>query len=177
VLELGSSAAGGYAWQAVAVQPGRPYTLTALLKPKNAYTLTASPGSYHLTGTNADISVESASGVVFAGDSCVGTRNAVWTLSFNGYIYKQTDSGFAAQSGPWIVPQVGMSDYEVRATLLDGFGGGTLDTWLDLGAGQSWGFTNRDTDREGTLLIEIRRKSDHVVVASGNVTIFATGTL
>lgn len=181
VLALGSAAAGGYAYQAVSVVPGQRYTLSALLRPTNAYRLAATPGSYSLNGTPATLTVGSSGGggggspVTFSGDSIFGTKYAVWTLGFDGYIYKQHNSGAAVQAGPWIVPQIGMSNYEVRATLTDGnTPSGVIGTWSDVGG--QWGFTNVTTDHSCDLLIEIRNKSDHTVIASGNVSIFAAGT-
>lgn len=179
VLDLGPAAADGYAYQQVTVNPGQRYTLSAFLRPTNAYRLTATPGAYSITGTAATLTTGTGGGgdpVTFSGDSVVGTRYAQWTLSFDGYIYKRHNSGAAVQSGSWISPQIGMSDYEVRATLVSGDDpGGSQGVWVDVG--QTWGFTDTDIDQSCTLLIEIRRKSDHVVVASGNVNIFAAGIL
>ena len=179
VLDLGPAAADGYAYQQVTVNPGQRYTLSAFLRPTNAYRLTAAPGAYSITGTAATLTTGAGGGgdpVTFSGDSVVGTRYAQWTLSFDGYIYKRHNSGAAIQSGSWISPQIGMSDYEVRATLVSGDDpGGSQGVWVDVG--QTWGFTDTDIDQSCTLLVEIRRKSDHVVVASGNVNIFAAGIL
>lgn len=179
-LELGPAAAGGYAWQAVAVVPGQRYTLSAFLKPRNAYALTATPGSYAVAGTDAVLTYASGGGgggspaVTFSGDSMLGTQYARWTLSFDGYTYKQHNAGAAVQAGPWIVPQIGMGGYEVRATLVSGdTPAGTLNTWLSFG--QTWGFSAVFTDHECVLLIEIRDAATLVVVASGDVDIFAAG--
>jgi hypothetical protein len=130
--------------------------------------------------------------VAFAGDDVVGFMAACWTLGFDGWIYKQHGRNQAAvRDGAWIDPQVGMNLYEVRATATDTTPpDGTYDTWLDLGNSWSWCFhlfatdpywrdeatgTRTAEDKEGVIFIEIRRKSDEVVIASGNVDVFAAG--
>lgn len=185
VLALGPAASDGYAWQAVAVEPGRAYTLSAFLRPTNAYVLTADPGAYALTGTAAALSVGSGGGgggggsaVTFTGDNIEAVEYAFWTLWGDGYIYKQTDAGLSTQSGTWITPQIGMSDYEVRATKISGnTPTGSLNTWIGAEVGGTWGFHTTTTDRMCTLTIDIRRKSDLAVVASGDVSILAMGPL
>jgi hypothetical protein len=62
VLTLGPAAAGGYAWQSISVVPGQRYTLSARLRPTNAYVLSASPGSYAVTGTAAALTHGSGGG-------------------------------------------------------------------------------------------------------------------
>ena len=178
VLTLGPGASGGFAWQSVAVTPGFRYVLTGFLKPTNAFTLSATPGVYNIAGEDAVLTYTPGGGsspVIFSGDSLVGTGYAIWTLGADGYIYKVHGLGAAAQSGPWIVPQVGMINYQVRATLLDGdTPSGTFGTWLDFSA--QWGFSNVSTDHSCDLLIEIRNKNNGNIVASGDVSIFAAGT-
>lgn len=174
ILALGPSASSGYAYQAVAVVPGQEYTLSAFLKPKNAYTLTAAAGSYAMAGTPVDLSVDEASGSGFSGDSVVGVQYAEWTISLDGYIYKRTNAGAAVQAGPWIIPQVGTNRYEVMATKVSGDTPlGMLNTWLPIG--QTWGFEAVSTDHECVLLIQVRVKTTLEAISSGDVSIFAAG--
>jgi hypothetical protein len=133
-----------------------------------------------------------AGAVIFAGDEVVGFMAAYWTLGFDGGIYKQHGKTTAAvRDGSWIDPQVGMNLYEARATALDTSPpSGTMDVWLDLGNSWTWGvssfasnpyWNDRNTgeriaeDKEAFFHIEIRRKSDQVVIAEGDVHVFAAG--
>jgi hypothetical protein len=126
--------------------------------------------------------------VAFGGDEVLGYLVAYFTISYDGFIYHQTASNQrAVRAGAWCNPQVGMSDYECRATQLDTSRPvGTYGTWLDLATtAHTWGFAAGSggrvpintvyPDKEGSFLLEIRRKSDQVVVASGNVLIEMSG--
>lgn len=139
----------------------------SLLGPIYGYDTTPAPGA-----------------VSFAGDSVSGYLAAYWTISYNGFIYKQQAANQRAfQDGSWIDPQVGMAGYECRATAIDtNPPKGTYNAWLDLaGQAYSWGFQATTQhpipintvfpDKTGSFHIEIRRKSDQVVVASGDVTV------
>lgn len=126
--------------------------------------------------------------VSFGGDEVDGYLTAYWTISYDGSIYQQTAANQrAVATGVWIDPQVGMNLYECRATQLDTSPpNGTYNTWLDLGTtASSWGFSATAQrpipintvfpDKTGTFFLEIRRKSDQVVVASGNVIVAMGG--
>jgi hypothetical protein len=122
---------------------------------------------------------------------------AEFIIGNDGILYGQEGAQNATRQpiGPWIDPQVGMSLYECRATAQDTTPpSGTYDEWLDLaqtwgwaldvrqGRTRAWGdigisgpLTETWTDKEGTFLLEIRRKSDQVVVSTTEVTVSAAG--
>jgi hypothetical protein len=105
-------------------------------------------------------------------------RSASWGVYADGFTYHRNGYTAPTEQGPaWITPQAGMDQYEVRATLLGGnTPTGTLGTWLSLDVNRQWSLNNINYDRECDLLIEIRRKSDGVIVASGTVNILSSGT-
>jgi hypothetical protein len=86
-------------------------------------------------------------------------------------------------SGEWlnqIVASTVADDYEVRATLSSGStpSSGTMSSWLNLGTSRSWS-NNIGADagtKTSTILFEIRRASDGVVLDSATITIFATSS-
>lgn len=71
------------------------------------------------------------------------TGTASYELTASGFIVTSnpTNTGFTTK-GPWISPQTGMSNYEVRATAQSAtqfcISAGTLNTWINLGAGAKW---------------------------------------
>lgn len=68
----------------------------------------------------------------------------------------------------WINPQTGMSDYEVRATLLSGtIVTGTFGSWLNLGTTRTWSNTRATVGQNiGEMLVEIRLASTGDIVAT-----------
>lgn len=140
-----------------------------------------------------------APGAVALADIVVtGYLFAEFIIGNDGILYHREGSANYPPSDPigaWIDPQVGMSLYECRATPSTSTQAtGNYDAWLDLA--QSWGWaldvrqertsawgnlqnesplTETWTDRSATFLLEIRRKSDLVVVVSVNVTVSAGG--
>lgn len=108
-------------------------------------------------------------------DSVIGVTYAQWILSSDGFTYVRNDAGAATQAAAWISPQIGMDQYEARATLLSGnVPPGTLNTWLAPGV-TTWGWAGMVHERSCDLLIEIRRASDHVVVDSATISLFVAG--
>jgi hypothetical protein len=177
VLALGPAASGSYAYQAVAVTPGQPYTLSALLKPRNAYVLTADPGSYSLAGTAANLLLGSG-GVSsdFDGQEVEELTSCAWIISNDGFTYKKTRGNThpLTQSVAWIVPQLHMSDYECRATdthdvRTEVTAPGTFGTWLDLASDHEWGWDTLTTGADSRFLLEIRHKLTTTILASGTI--------
>lgn len=104
------------------------------------------------------------------------TEIAVWKISNDGFTYK--DRGYEpegfVQSFSWIDPQVGMDQYDVRATLISGPAPpiGTLNTWLNLGTDRSWGYDPSDGYYHMTKLnVEIRNSSSGGVLDSAIITL------
>lgn len=95
-----------------------------------------------------------------------GVFNAVFTIAATGFV-----NATGNPSEPWIVPQTGMGNYQVLASLLEGeLSSGTVGTWLSLSTSRSWEVSSPDFDlNQASLLIQIRRASDSVVVASTSV--------
>lgn len=111
-------------------------------------------------------------------DSVTGTRYTQWTIGFDGFTYKRTSAGAAAIDVAWISPQVGMDQFEVRATVLSGdTPPGFIGTWLSLASSWTWGWTAEDSPKGCDLTIEIRGAVDHVVVDSATITLTNSGTL
>lgn len=105
-----------------------------------------------------------------ADETVEGLRRAQYQLGFDGWIYHNV-----ARDVAWISPQVGMDTFECRATAVDlSPPPGTYDTWLDLANSWVWGWA-ASAGNDGSFLIEIRRKSDLVVVASATIQIIVDG--
>ena len=84
------------------------------------------------------------------------------------------------QSFSWIDPQVGMDQFDVRATLLSGPAPpiGTLNTWLNLGTDRTWGYDPSDGDDHTTkLTVEIRNSSSGGVLDSAIITLIVYSQL
>lgn len=102
--------------------------------------------------------------------------SASYSVNSNG---TETSSP-AAISNTWLLIGAA-SDYEVRATLNSGtLSSGTTGVWLDCATSRTWTVT-RTTDAAGitsaNLTIEIRRKSDGVVLDSATVVLEAEVTV
>lgn len=85
-------------------------------------------------------------------------------------------NGTPADRGDWISPQINMSAYECRATLLSGtLTTGTTGSWMNLGATRTW--TRQANPGAGQLVVtftlEIRRASDAEVLVSATTTLTA----
>jgi hypothetical protein len=100
-----------------------------------------------------------------AGPAGVVDINAEWIYGTEA-TYTLDDDGFAYRIGDgsgvsWIEPQVGMENYEVRASYLSGntLPSGPLGSWVAIP--QTW--TVPDINRQVKLLIEIR------VIATGSI--------
>ncbi len=116
-------------------------------------------------------------GLTTASDSVLSpeTGIAIYTLGNNGIITATELSG-PDSTDPWITPQINMSGYEARATLLSGtLSSGTTGAWQNLGVTREW---SREAS-PGTGLhttsftLEIRRASDATVLASETITLQA----
>lgn len=94
---------------------------------------------------------------------------AGWRLNASGVAERLSGGGTATWSAlyTWLVSGT-VASYQVRATLSSGWAptSGTLNTWTSLSTTQTW--FGEDT----TLLIEARRVSDSVVVATCTITLY-----
>ena len=99
------------------------------------------------------------------------TATASYTLNNSGQVVLG-NSGFFEN---WIIPQVGMSDYEARATLNSGsITSGTLDAWVSLGTSRTWQVVRSISGVSGAnLTIEIRLTGGSVI-DSATVTLSAS---
>lgn len=87
----------------------------------------------------------------------------------------------------WITPQVDMADYEVMATQVSRSGvgvfSGTLNNWLSLAPSppieRAWSANRPNGAGSGqdiwVLSLSIRRKSDLVIMATGQITLISQG--
>jgi hypothetical protein len=80
--------------------------------------------------------------------------------------------------GAWITPQIGMGDYEARATVSGGNGLGTLTgsataTWLNLGTTRTWTLSSGTSGLfcESVLTVEIRDVATSTVLTSATITL------
>jgi hypothetical protein len=99
-----------------------------------------------------------------------GTASATYSLNSAG-----TYSSTGEAGGVWISPQVGMDQFEVRATLNSGtLTSGTVGAWLSLGTTRSWNNTSSTVPgQSANLTVQIRRIGDTAVLASATVTVTA----
>lgn len=102
--------------------------------------------------------------------------SATYIANSNGSIQQSTIGGGTTTLEQWITPAVGMSGYEVRATLNSGsLTTGTTGSWLTLGSTQSWNCAQSVVGtKTANLTIEIRNATTLVVKASCTVIITAT---
>lgn len=107
-----------------------------------------------------------------------GTTYAQWMISNDGFTYRRTTSGVSRKGSAWINPQTGLSNYEVRATLVNGdTPDGTFDTWLSMASFYTWGWADELDPKSCEILIELRRASDGVVIDSATISLFVFGIL
>lgn len=115
-----------------------------------------------------------AGAVDLVDDTIRGTRNATWRLGANGKTLRNGAVGF-----PWIIPQVGMDQFEVRADLQ--VGGSALDVsdhgtgvWIWALEAPMWGYAN-DNPKAGKLDVQIRLRSDGTVVDTAVIELTTDG--
>jgi hypothetical protein len=114
--------------------------------------------------------------VVLYGDSIVAPTYAQWTIGFDGFTYKRRTSGAAARSQAWLSPQIGMSLYEVRATLASGdLPPGTFGVWLPMTSSYTWGWANETSQQRCHITIEIRLASTGAIVGTATINLFIAG--
>jgi hypothetical protein len=103
------------------------------------------------------------------------TAVAGYELTSGGDIRGTTADNTMSDIGDWIAPKTNMADYEVVATLLSGSLTGTFGTPLSLGTTRIWQLAQASAGTStGSMLIEIRRISDSVVMDSATISFDAT---
>jgi hypothetical protein len=86
-------------------------------------------------------------------------------------------AGSFVPAGAWIAPQIGMGDYEARATVSSGSGGlltgSATATWLNLGTTRAWTLSNglSGVFCDRVLTIEIRDVATSTVLTSAAITL------
>lgn len=95
--------------------------------------------------------------------------------------YSLTSAGnltYTGGGGTWLSPQVGMGQFEVRATLVSGsLTTGTTGSWLNLGTTRTWTVSRSGEGVSAAVLtIEIRLASSGVVQDTATVTFSAEVT-
>lgn len=95
------------------------------------------------------------------------------------YVDYQPDGDVASADGnedTWATGSFSASDYEIRASKISGITptGSPLATWIALTGGASWQVDATVLTRRCTLKIEIRRKSDGLLLDSARVSMTAT---
>lgn len=122
--------------------------------------------------------------VALVDQSVSGWQVAEFLIANDGNLYSKINNTAPGGIllGPWINPQVGMNLYECRASQIGTRrANGIYDTWLDCGNSWDWstdlgiGGTFHRATSNISFLLEIRRKSDAVVVASCTVSLEADG--
>lgn len=115
-----------------------------------------------------------AGAVALADETLHGARNAVWRLGANGFTYRN-----GVQAYPWITPQSGMDQFDVRADLQAG--GSALDVndhgtgvWILAIEAPQWGYAN-DAAKAGKLDLQIRRRSDLSIVSTATIELTTDG--
>lgn len=141
-------------------------------------------GTWRLVFSGAIVNVASPQTWI---DSAVTPANAgveFFLESDGDFTVAETDDtgGVAVDQGDWLSPKLGMSNFDVRCTLVSGtLTTGTCDgsTWANLGTTRSWR-RNRITDTAGSdqvvMTIEIRRTSTGIVVETFTLDITAAVT-
>lgn len=114
-------------------------------------------------GLNVGISPQT----IFAIGFSPGAATASYSLLSNGQIV-QSNTG---PNGFWINPQVGMSSYEARATVNAGtLTSGTVGSWVNLGADQTWELTSSAPFAQALFTLQIRPVGGSVV-SSASITL------
>ena len=106
----------------------------------------------------------------------VGTASAGIQLTNAGATNALTSIGSYGLEA-WLTPGIGMSSYEVLATLLSGtLTSGTTGSWLSLGTTRAWQLDNAAaiTVEYTSINLAIRLIGTEVILASGNVTLGAS---
>jgi hypothetical protein len=103
---------------------------------------------------------------------------AEYALLADGTAFRATSiTGPQQISGQWTNPTLPLgADYEVRATLLEGFTpSGTIGSWVSLISNRNWSL-NRPTPgfESCVLLVEIRRTADSAIVATALISMTAS---
>jgi hypothetical protein len=96
--------------------------------------------------------------------------------------YSLRSDGFVAHKGIstgalWVTPGGGAPNYECQATVTSGsLSSGTAGSWLPLTSTQTWSRVSGAINNTFTVIftLDIRRASDHVVVATATITLKAT---
>ena len=101
---------------------------------------------------------------------------AYYNLKPDGDISEALGTARATDIGDWITPKVNMANYECRGTLLSGNAtpNGGLNTWFPLHplSGCGWWLEQHNVGQKvANLLVEIRRASDGLVLASAQVSL------
>lgn len=129
-------------------------------------------GTWRLVFSGDTISVSNTS----VTSTVIGsTATAGYELTSGGDIRGTTADNTMSDIGDWIAPKTNMADYEVVATLLSGSLTGTFGTPLSLGTTRIWQLAQASAGTStGSMLIEIRRISDSVVMDSATISFDAT---
>lgn len=100
---------------------------------------------------------------------------AQYSVNASGAVQETTIGGGTATLESWITPALGMSNYEVRATLNSGtLDSGTTATWLNCGTTRSWSCQRLSIgSQSANLTIEIRNATTLLVKDSCTVTLSA----
>lgn len=176
-LALGPAASGGFAWQAVSVTPGKRYTLSAFLKPSGYY-LSANPGSYVMTGTDATLTHNAATPMI-SDQSLSRTSSGIfaigigYTIKPDGIAYRSDSSETALET--WLPTGQSASSYRIRATHIAGvLGGGTYGSWLNLSSQQNWSLLQSSIGTISTTIFLELADSSFNVLDTATITLTAT---
>ena len=110
--------------------------------------------------------------------SSLGNSEAGYRLNSSGHAEVNTNSGAYSNYETWLIAGAN-TDFECRATLTagDALSTGTTGTWLGLSGTRTWTRSSTlTTFHSSTLLIEIRRVSDSIVITSATIYLEADNT-
>lgn len=140
-------------------------------------------GQRHVTGVSAFLAggASASAGVVSLSDLDVEATNLApaTATAFYSLLASGDVTAFALPDGAWIIPRVGMSGYEARATVTAGtIGGATTGSWLSLASSRSWSNSRSTVGTTfGQMTVEIRRAGgDGTILASATISLTATNS-
>jgi hypothetical protein len=177
-LALGPAASGGFAWQAVSVVPGKRYNLSAFLKPSGYY-LSADPGSYVMTGTDATLTPGGGGSTDIADYSLSESGSGAIGIGIefkpDGDVYRSSNkTPFETVLQSWLPAFDSTTNYRMRATYVSGVhGSGTFGSWVSLNSIQEWGLTQSSIGTISTTVFLELQRSD----GAGGYTLIDTATI
>lgn len=105
----------------------------------------------------------------------IGTAEARYTLSGDGFVYEYTSSIGQIQVEEWVIPTGEASKYEARATYVSGStaSGPAYGSWHSLASAKTWSLATT-TFAQAVFDIDIRDSATQTIRGTGRITLFAS---